>query len=191
MNNYLIALGSNIAFGRFSKLGILKQALVTMSGLGINIIEVSRWWESRAFPAGSGPNYVNGVVDAYSDLKPNNLLDCLKKIEGHFGRENSERWSSRTLDLDLLACNGLILPTRDIVMNWMTLPMHLQLKMTPKELILPHPRIQDRLFVLKPLREVSPNWVHPVLSKKVNELIMRGAWTQQDSLKVLEESSRL
>jgi 2-amino-4-hydroxy-6-hydroxymethyldihydropteridine diphosphokinase len=191
MNNYLIALGSNIAFGRFSKLGILKQALVTMSGLGINIIEVSRWWESRAFPAGSGPNYVNGVVDAYSDLKPNNLLDCLKKIEGHFGRESSERWSSRTLDLDLLACNGLILPTRDIVMNWMTLPMHLQLKMTPKELILPHPRIQDRLFVLKPLREVSPNWVHPVLSKKVNELIMRGAWTQQDSLKVLEESSRL
>ena len=191
MNNYLIALGSNIAFGRFSKLGILKQALVTMSGLGINIIEVSRWWESRAFPAGSGPNYVNGVVDAYSDLKPNNLLDCLKKIEGHFGRESSERWSSRTLDLDLLACNGLILPTRDIVMNWMTLPMHLQLKMTPKELILPHPRIQDRLFVLKPLREVSPNWVHPVLCKKANELIMRGAWTQQDSLKVLEESSRL
>ena len=191
MNNYLIALGSNIAFGRFSKLGILKQALVTMSGLGINIIEVSRWWESRAFPAGSGPNYVNGVVDASSDLKPNNLLDCLKKIEGHFGRESSKRWSSRTLDLDLLACNGLILPTRDIVMNWMTLPMHLQLKMTPKELILPHPRIQDRLFVLKPLREVSPNWVHPVLCKKANELIMRGAWTQQDSLKALEESSRL
>ena len=191
MNNYLIALGSNTASGRFSKLGTLKEALVTMSEFGINVIEVSGWWESKAVPAGSGSNYVNGVVDASSDLKPDILLNCLKKIEGKFGRESSERWSSRTLDLDLLACNGLILPTKEIFMNWMTLPMHLQLKMTPRELILPHPRIQDRLFVLKPLGEVSPNWVHPVLCKKPNELIMEGVWTQQDSLKALEESSKL
>ena len=191
MNNYLIALGSNIAFGKFSKLGTLKQALVTMSGLGINVIEVSGWWESRAIPAGSGSNYVNGVVDASSDLKPDILLNCLKKIEEYFGRKSSKRWGSRTLDLDLLSCNGLILPTKDIFMNWMTLPIHLQLKMTPKELILPHPRIQDRLFVLKPLREVSPNWVHPVLCKKPNEMIMEGVWTHQDSLKALEEGSKL
>ena len=191
MNNYLIALGSNIAFEKFSKLGTLKKALVTMSGLGINVIEVSGWWESKAFPSGSGSNYVNGVVDASSDLKPDILLNCLKKIEGHFGRESSERWSSRTLDLDLLACNGLILPTKEIFLNWMTLPMHLQLKMTPKELILPHPRIQDRLFVLKPLGEVSPDWIHPVLCKKPNELIMERVWTHQDSLKALEESSKL
>ena len=191
MNNYLIALGSNTASGRFSKLGTLKEALVTMSEFGSNVIEVSGWWESKAVPAGSGSNYVNGVVDASSDLKPDILLNCLKKIEGRFGRESSKRWSSRTLDLDLLACNGLILPTKDIFMNWMTLPMDLQLKMIPQELILPHPRIQDRLFVLKPLGEVSPNWVHPVLCKKPNELIMEGVWTQQDSLKALEESSKL
>ena len=191
MNKYLIALGSNIAYRRFSKLGTLKQALLTMSKLGINVVEVSGWWESKAFPAGSGFNYVNGVVDASSDLKPDILLSCLKKIEGHFGRKSSERWSSRTLDLDLLSCNDLILPTKDIFMDWMTLPMHLQLKMTPRELILPHPRIQDRLFVLKPLGEVSPNWVHPVLCKKPDELIMEGVWTEQDSLKALGKSPKL
>ena len=56
MNKYLIALGSNIAYGRFSKLGTLKQALLTMSKLGINVVEVSGWWESKACPAGSGFN---------------------------------------------------------------------------------------------------------------------------------------
>ena len=187
MNNYLIALGSNLANGQFSRLDILEKALLFMPGLGITPTAISEWWESKAFPVGSGSNYVNGVVEASSSLKPAELLICLKKIEVQFGRESSERWSSRTLDLDLLACESLILPTKNTFMKWMTLPTTLQLKTTPNELILPHPRIQDRLFVLKPLFEVAPNWIHPILCKKPKELIMQGVWMPQDLLKPFKD----
>jgi len=182
MNNYLIALGSNLHLAQLSKVEILEKALLAMREWEINVIGVSTWWESRASPAGSGPNYINGVIKALSKLTPDETLQCLKKIERYFGRKESKRWGSRTLDLDLLDCNNMILPTKMIFMKWFSLSVELQLKSEPRQLILPHPRIQDRLFVLKPLLEVSPNWIHPVLGKKAQELMEETVWMAQDSL---------
>lgn len=191
MNDYLIALGSNLSFAQLSKVEILEKTLFIMRDLEINIIGVSDWWESRAFPVGSGPNYINGVIKASSKLTPDEALQSLKKIEVFFGRNRSERWGSRTLDLDILDCNSMILPTKVIFMKWLSLSVELQLKREPSQLILPHPRIQDRLFVLRPLLEVSPNWVHPVLGKKPQELIDDSVWMAQDSLKLFGKSKNL
>ena len=185
MNNYLIALGSNLTSGQLTRVEMLNKALSLMSSFDINVITVSAWWESKAFPSGSGPNYINGVAKASSKLMPDETLLCLKEIEKLAGRKISKRWGNRILDLDLLACGNMILPTKSVFREWFSLPADLQLKREPKQLILPHPRMQERLFVLIPLVEVSPNWVHPVLRKKPQELIDETAWKSQDLLKSL------
>ncbi len=185
MYNYLIALGSNLKSGKLTRMKILEQALTFMSGMEMHIVIVSSWWESKAFPPGAGPNYINGVTKVLSDLKPKEMLKKLKKIEKISGRESSKRWENRVLDLDLLACDNMILPTKTIFLEWLSLPSSLQLTKEPKQLILPHPRIQDRLFVLKPLHEVAPTWTHPILGKKPQELMDGNVWESQDFLKRL------
>ena len=185
MNKYLIALGRNIPSNHLTSLEVLKKTLLSISQFEMNVIKVSTWWESKAFPKDVGPNYVNGVVKVSSKLMPQEVLIRLKKIEMIAGRKTSKRWGNRTLDLDLLACGNMILPSRALFMEWFSLPIYLQLKKEPKQLILPHPRIQDRLFVLKPLAEVSPNWVHPVLRKKPKEIMDENVWKPEDFLSPL------
>ena len=185
MNNYLVALGSNLASGQLTSLEILQEALVVMSNSKINVISVSAWWQSNAFPPSARPNYINGVAKVSSTLNPQEALQCLKEIEILFGRKNSKRWGNRVLDLDLLACGSMILPNKLVFKEWLSLSLDLQKKREPTQLILPHPRIQDRLFVLKPLVEVFPDWVHPVLGKNPQELIDDTTWDSRDLLKLL------
>ena len=72
--------------------------------------------------------------------------------------------------MDLLAVKGEVLPSRKIFQKWVDLPLSEQKKKIPSELVLPHPRIQDRVFVLLPLLDIEPNWSHPVLNKTVLQL---------------------
>jgi 2-amino-4-hydroxy-6-hydroxymethyldihydropteridine diphosphokinase len=76
----------------------------------------------------------------------------------------------RTLDLDLLAVGDLVLPDATTYAEWRALPADLQRLRAPDDLILPHPRMQDRAFVLVPLADVAPDWVHPVLGLSVAEM---------------------
>lgn len=76
----------------------------------------------------------------------------------------------RTLDLDLIALGSWVLPDRAGYQYWLDLPLEQQMVETPDKLILPHPRVQDRGFVLVPLCDVFPDWVHPILGKTAAEL---------------------
>ena len=164
---------------------ILGEALSAISKYSIKVDSVSTWWVSKPFPIRYGPNYVNGVIEASSKLMPKEMMSSLKEIEKLAGRKSSGRWRDRILDLDLLSCGDMVLPTEDIFKKWVSLPLSLQKKMEPKQLILPHPRIQDRLFVLVPLSEVAPNWVHPFFRKKPQELIAAANWLEEDLLRPL------
>ena len=92
-------------------------------------------------------------------------------IETAFNRQRSKRWGSRTLDIDLLALEDQVFPSKAEFLKWFKLSKKDQTKYTPQNLILPHPRIQDRAFVLLPFKEIDENWVHPILKKSITVML--------------------
>lgn len=166
----LVSLGSNqssvVGDARETVLEAIKR-LVTAGGV---IRSQSALFRTPAFPAGAGPDFVNAAIALDADWDAETVLSHLHRIEGELGRKRTRRWGQRTLDLDLLACGDAVLPDADTVRYWMNLPPELQAQVAPRELILPHPRIQDRAFVLGPLRQVAPDWKHPLLGRTTSEM---------------------
>ncbi len=139
----------------------------------LTIVERSPFFKTPAYPAGSGPDYVNTVIRAQTSLSPNDLMTALHDVENQLGRVRKQRWGARVIDIDLLDYQGEILPSLQIYQKWRDMPLDLQKTTWPEGLILPHPRIQDRGFVLIPLRRVAPDWVHPVTHETIDTLIAR------------------
>ena len=95
----------------------------------------------------------------------------LHTIESELGRVRKGRWGQRTIDLDLLAHGDRVCPDERTLRDWMGLPLDLQKNTAPDRLILPHPRMHERGFVLMPLADVAPHWVHPVLGQTVVQML--------------------
>lgn len=130
----------------------------------------SRLFESPAFPPGSGPDFVNAVILVETSLPPEALLAQLHSVEAAHGRVRTRRWGPRTLDLDLLAWGDAVRPNSTVWKSWADLPAARQAQEAPGELILPHPRLAERAFVLVPLLDIAPAWRHPVTGRSVAEM---------------------
>lgn len=141
-----IALGSNLG----DSFTILQQACATLAKTeNIELISRSSWYKTK--PIGPPqPDYLNGCVVVKTSLSPLQLLNCLGKIEQKFGRERKIRWGARTLDLDIILYDDLILNT--------------------PQLEIPHPRMRERAFVLNPLAEIAPDWIEPVTGETILQL---------------------
>ena len=131
----------------------------------------SRYYRTPAFPAGSGPDFVNAAMALETDLSASEIIRSLHHIEAEAGRERRERWAARPLDLDLIALGDQVLPDPETHRMWREMPLSEQMTRAPEELILPHPRMHERAFVLVPLADVAPDWVHPVSLKTVKALL--------------------
>jgi 2-amino-4-hydroxy-6-hydroxymethyldihydropteridine diphosphokinase len=129
------------------------RALADLKGLQFH--SVSRWYETEPVPRSDQPNYINGVARLQqmddAAIRPEVLLKSLQTIEDRFGRRRSEPNAPRTLDLDLIDLDG-------------------QVRATPDP-ILPHPRMHQRAFVLLPLLEVAPDWIHPTSGRTGRDLL--------------------
>ncbi len=174
----LVALGSNLASHAGSPAETLCAALDNLKERGALIRATSQFYHTPAFPAGAGPDYVNAAAKISVEWTPEQALNHLHEVEAAFGRERVQRWGRRTLDLDLIAYDDRVLPDIETYVNWRDLPLERQIGATPDRLILPHPRLQDRAFVLVPLADVAPDWVHPVSGVSVAQ--MRDALPPED-----------
>jgi len=163
----LVALGANLASPAGEPADTLRAAFGRMGGPGVRLVAASGLYRTPCFPAGAGPEYVNAAAVVSTTLDPAGLLAWLHGLEAEFGRDRSARWGARTLDLDLIAHGDAVLPDAGVQTAWRLLAPEMQVARTPDRLVLPHPRLQDRAFVLVPLAEVAPDWVHPMTGQSV------------------------
>lgn len=156
----LIGLGSNLCGEEYDNpRRVLEAALARMVVSGITVKKLSGFYESEPVPKSDQPWFVNAVAAVETELAPGDLLHRLHEIETDIGRERRIRWEARIIDLDILDFGGLILPSAD---SWL---------LTTEGIIVPHPRMHQRLFVLKPLMDICPDWKHPVFGKTAAELV--------------------
>ena len=172
MNNYVVVLGSNLSSEFGNSAETLKKCVSEIrSYSAIQDLLESNWYISSSFVDEREPRYVNVGIRFRSNIRPIDLLNFTSGLEKKFGRKRERRWESRTCDIDILLCDQLILPNKFHFEKWLRLDLLDQIKLSPNELILPHPRLQDRTFFLKPLNDLQPDWIHPFLEIKAKEML--------------------
>lgn len=182
---FLIALGANLPFAENSPAMTLAKALNDFKEFGLRITATSSFYHTPCFPAGAGPDYVNAVASARANLGADEVLDRLHKLELRYGRERSLRWGQRTLDLDLVAAGDTVLPDRIGYQRWQSLSAERQRELAPETLVLPHPRLAERAFVLVPMAEIAPNWVHPITGKTTLQMLDALEDAEKEGVKAL------
>ncbi|WP_366140310.1 2-amino-4-hydroxy-6-hydroxymethyldihydropteridine diphosphokinase [uncultured Roseobacter sp.] len=167
----LVALGSNRSTEQGSP-SVVVQKGIEAAAKCLGVIRArSRLYRTPAFPPGNGADYVNAAISVETDLPPGDVIAALHRVEAQMGRTRVKRWADRSLDLDLIGMGDLLLPDPDTHARWRALPLKAQIETAPDQLILPHPRVQERAFVLVPLADVAPDWVHPALGQSVTEML--------------------
>ncbi|MEE4189696.1 MAG: 2-amino-4-hydroxy-6-hydroxymethyldihydropteridine diphosphokinase [Roseobacter sp.] len=181
----LIAVGSNTTLGEVLPAETIALVVEVLSGRAGVIRGQSGLYSTPAFPEGSGPDFVNAALLLETDLAPDALLAVLHEIEADFGRERHVRWGPRTLDLDLVGYENQVLPDTATYRHWASLTLEEQMRTVPEDLILPHPRLHERGFVLVPLADVAPDWRHPVLGLTVVEMLQALPKTATEEVRAL------
>ena len=141
-----IALGSNLG----DKENNMKEALQRLAQKGVTVCKVSGFMATRPYGVTDQPDFLNAVAEIKTDYSPTELLRILLQVEQEMGRKRIRHWGERNIDLDLLLYDDRIID----------LP----------ELQVPHPDMQNRDFVLRPLVQIAPDTVHPVLGKTIRQL---------------------
>jgi len=141
-----IALGTNLG----DRLANLRATLCSLPP-AVTVTDESHIYETPPWGYEDQPAFLNMVVKAETDLKPKSLLEYLKQLEVELGREQNFHWGPRLIDLDILFYDDLVLDS--------------------PPLVIPHPRLHERAFVLVPLADLAPDFVHPLLNHSISELL--------------------
>ena len=150
-----LSLGSNLPSNFGNKFENLKLALSLISSCGILIYKKSSFYETPSYPNKNNPKFINIVISISTDLSPKDLMSVLIYIEKKLGRKRNKKNDPRTCDIDIIDYNG---HTYNI-------------KFENFNLLIPHKKLESRNFVLYPLQEVYPKWIHPKTKETISSLI--------------------
>jgi 2-amino-4-hydroxy-6-hydroxymethyldihydropteridine diphosphokinase len=156
----LIGIGSNVEGPWGPPRETVRRALAALDEAPLRLLKASRAIVTAPFGRTDQPDFVNAVAEIETDLEPRALLERLHAIERRAGRRRTLHWGPRTLDLDLLDHHGVVLSG-------------LAGRAGEPPLVLPHPGIPERSFVLRPIAEIAPHWRHPVLGETASDLLKR------------------
>jgi 2-amino-4-hydroxy-6-hydroxymethyldihydropteridine diphosphokinase len=152
----LIGMGANLQHPVYGEpLDTLKAAQSKLLHHGVACVKRSRWYRSAPVPLTDQPWFVNAVMAVAAPMPAADLLRILHDVEKSFGRVRKVRWEPRMLDLDLLCYDEYISENTDQAQG----------------AVIPHPHLHERAFVLLPLRDVCPGWVHPRTGATLEEMI--------------------
>ena len=129
--------------------------MASFPAAGLPVLARSSWWRSAAWPDPNEPEYRNGIAFVETTMPPEAVLEALSSIEQAFDRKRIARNAPRTLDLDLIAHGRQIIDRPGLVV--------------------PHPRAHERRFVMGPIAELAPDWVHPALGASARQLAASAA----------------
>jgi 2-amino-4-hydroxy-6-hydroxymethyldihydropteridine diphosphokinase len=160
--NILVGIGANRPGPWGSPAETIARALDEIGRAGVRVEAVSALYETAAVGRAGQPPYINAAARLDTAMGPEALLRVLKRIEAMAGRRGGSPWGPRTLDIDILDYQGL-------VKHWRGRRPRFA-RAGPRPLVLPHPWIEKRPFVLRPLLDVAPEWRHPVLKTTVRAL---------------------
>ena len=160
-----INIGSNLNSSEGDRFYNLKKSVELLNALDLKISKISKIYETPSYPEKKNPKFLNICLGIESQKKPVSLIKTFQNIEKKLQRNRGLKNQPRTCDIDIIDYYGEIINS--------------------KEITLPHPRSHLRNFVLYPLKEISPEWVHPVLRKKIEFLI------NKLNLKLRNEITRL
>jgi 2-amino-4-hydroxy-6-hydroxymethyldihydropteridine diphosphokinase len=143
---YFLCLGSNTGDKRSN----IKNAISFLQKSGVRLIRSSSQYKTQPVEVGKQPWFVNQVLEVETDINSQSLLEMIKDIEEKMGRKKNVKKGPRSIDIDILLAEDSVIREEDLV--------------------IPHPRLEYRNFVLVPLSEISPSTVHPLLNITIGEL---------------------
>ena len=147
MNSAVLSLGRNVG----NRLKYIRYALALMSTDHCHFLRRSSVYETEAWGNTEQAPFYNAVLEIETELSARELMNKILEIEKILGRIRTEKWAPRTIDIDILFFNKEII--------------------NEEHLTIPHPYLQERKFVLIPLDEIMPDFIHPVLNKTISELL--------------------
>ena len=176
MRVVLLALGANRQGPWGTPAETLRRALWALFAAGIEPRAVSGLYLTAPEGPAAQSDFHNAVISVRTNLPPAGLMRALKGLEAQAGRRMGRRWGPRPLDIDILADPGGHLGwsrRKRVATRGGSRAQPSQAQVLPRSLVIPHPRLHQRAFVLVPLLDIAPRWQHPVLKCGARALLRR------------------
>ncbi len=163
-----LGIGSNLTSSFGNRFANINLAISYLEKKEINLVKKSSFYETFSYPNKENPKFINIVIAVKTSLSPNDLMKSLLSIEKKLERKRSKKNDPRTCDIDIIDYNKEII----------------NFKLNNFELKIPHQSMSTRNFVLYPLKEICPNWIHPINKTTIDVLIKNLKKTNNDITKL-------
>tara|TARA_A100001015_G_scaffold22289_1_gene25324 strand:+ start:385 stop:897 length:513 start_codon:yes stop_codon:yes gene_type:complete len=166
-----INIGSNLSSEGGGRKYNINKAINYLKDLNVNLISLSNFYETPSYPDKSKPKFINICIKLKTELNPTDLLTELQIIEKKIGRTRLNKNEPRVCDIDIIDYDGKIIDEENLK--------------------IPHPRLHLRNFVIYPLREIEPEWIHPIFNKKIDNFFKELSKNSHNEITRLSKSDIL